>query len=131
MSDGTSPGGHTTSSSSGTSRLTRGGALLAGGAVFAIGGLGYWAFQAAGFEGFSAGIATQALLVAIVLVWTGSYLFRVVSGNMTYMQQRRRYRSSYDAATDEELQKRFDALSPDEQEKLLRELGQLQDSSEL
>jgi hypothetical protein len=47
------------------------------------------------------------------------------------MQQRRRYRSSYDAATDEELQKRFDALSPDEQEKLLRELGQLQDSSEL
>lgn len=131
MSDGTSPGGHTSSSSSGTSRLTRGGALLAGAAVFAIGGLGYWAFQAAGFEGFSAGIATQALLVAIVLVWTGSYLFRVVSGNMTYMQQRRRYRSSYDAATDEELQKRFDALSPDEQEKLLRELGQLQDSSEL
>lgn len=99
--------------------------------MFAIGGLGYWAFHAAGFEGFSAGIATQALLVAIVLVWTGSYLFRVVSGNMTYMQQRRRYRSSYDAATDEELQKRFDALSPDEQEKLLRELGQLQDSSEL
>ena len=35
------------------------------------------------------------------------------------------------AATDDELQKRFDALSPDEQEKLLRELGQLQDSSEL
>ena len=77
--------------------------------MFAIGGLGYWAFQAAGFEGFSAGIAAQALLVAIVLVWTGSYLFRVVSGNMTYMEQRRRYRSTYDAATDDELQKRFDA----------------------
>ena len=134
MSDGTSPGGQSSSSSNSTSstqRLTRGGALLAGAAVFAIGGLGYWAFQAAGFEGFSAGIAAQALLVAIVLVWTGSYLFRVVTGNMTYMQQRRRYRSTYDAATDDELQKRFDALSPDEQEKLLRELGQLQDSSEL
>lgn len=133
MSDGTSPGGHSssTSSASSTQRLTRGGALLAGAAVFAIGGLGYWAFQAAGFEGFSAGIAAQALLVGIVLVWTGSYLFRVVTGNMTYMQQRRRYRSTYDAATDDELQKRFDALSPDEQEKLLRELGQLQDSSEL
>jgi hypothetical protein len=49
---------------------------------------------------------------------------------MTYMEQRRRYRSAYDAATDEELQKRFDALSPEEQEKLLRDLGQLQDSSE-
>ena len=134
MSDGTSPGGHSsssTSSASSTQRLTRGGALLAGAAMFAIGGLGYWAFQAAGFEGFSTGIAAQALLVAIVLVWTGSYLFRVITGNMTYMQQRRRYRSTYDAATDDELQKRFDALSPDEQEKLLRELGQLQDSSEL
>ena len=131
MSDGTSPGRQSSSSSNSTQRLTRGGALLAGAAVFAIGGLGYWAFQAAGFEGFSAGIAAQALLVAIVLVWTGSYLFRVVSGNMTYMEQRRRYRSTYDAATDDELQKRFDALSPDEQEKLLRELGQLQDSSEL
>ena len=106
------------------SGITRGKALLAGLAIFGIGGLGYWGFQAAGFEGFSAGIAAQALLVLIVLVWTGSYLFRVVTGNMTYMEQRRRYRSGYDAATDEELQKRFDALSPEEQEKLLQELAQ-------
>ena len=40
------------------------------------------------------------------------------------MEQRRRYRSGYDAATDEELLKRFDALSPEEQAKLMRELGQ-------
>ncbi|UPM50091.1 DUF3007 family protein [Synechococcus sp. A10-1-5-1] len=106
------------------SGITRGKALLAGLAIFGIGGIGYWAFQAAGFEGFSAGIAAQALLVVIVLVWTGSYLFRVVSGNMTYMEQRRRYRSVYDAATDEELQKRFDALSPEEQERLMQELAQ-------
>jgi len=111
--------------------ITRGRALLAGLAIFAVGGLGYWGFAAAGLEGFSAGIAAQALLVAIVLVWTGSYLFRVVTGNMTYMEQRRRYRSGYEAATDDELQKRFDALPPEEQEKLLRELGQLEDTSEL
>jgi hypothetical protein len=48
---------------------------------------------------------------------------------MTYMEQRRRYRSAYEAATDDELQERFDALSPDEQEKLLRELGQLEETS--
>ena len=106
------------------SGITRGKALLAGLAIFGIGGIGYWGFQAAGFEGFSAGIAAQALLVVIVLVGTGSYLFRVVTGNMTYMEQRRRYRTGYDAATDEELQKRFDALSPEEQEKLMRELAQ-------
>lgn len=108
------------------SGITRGKALLAGLVIFALGGLGYWGFQAAGFEGFSAGIAAQGVLVAVVLVWTGSYLFRVVTGNMTYMEQRRRYRSAYEAATDEELQQRFDALSPEEQEKLLRELGEVE-----
>ncbi len=106
------------------SGITRGKALMVGLAMFAIGGVGYWGFQAAGFEGFSAGIASQLLLVAIVVVWTGSYLFRVVTGNMTYMEQRRRYRSAYDSATDEELQKRFEALSPEEQEQLLQELAQ-------
>ena len=106
------------------SGITRGKALLIGVGLFAVGGLGYWAFQAAGFEGFSAGIASQVLLVAIVVVWTGSYLFRVVTGNMTYMEQRRRYRSAYDSATDAELQKRFEALSPEQQEQLLQELDQ-------
>jgi hypothetical protein len=111
--------------------ITRGKAVALGLGVFAVGGLGYWGFQAAGFEGFSAGIAAQAVLVLIVLGWTGSYLFRVVTGNMTYMEQRRRYRSAYDAATEDELQKRFEALSPAEQEKLLRELGQLEDTADL
>jgi hypothetical protein len=113
-----------------TGGITRAKALLVGLVIFAVGGLGYWGFEAAGFEGFSAGIAAQALLVLIVLAWTGSYLFRVVTGNMTYMEQRRRYRSGYESATDDELQKRFEALPPDEQEKLLRELGQLEDNSE-
>ena len=112
----------------GGSGITRAKALILGVGIFTVGGLGYWAFAAAGLEGFSAGIAAQAVLVLIVLGWTGSYLFRVVTGNMTYMQQRRRYRDAYDSATDEELQKRFEALPPAEQEKLLRELGQLEDS---
>jgi hypothetical protein len=110
--------------------FTRGKALLVGLAIFSLGAIGYGAFQAAGLEGFSAGIAAQAVLVAVILIWTGSYLFRVITGNMTYMEQRRRYRSSYDAATDEELQQRFAALPADEQEALLRELGQLEPNSD-
>lgn len=105
--------------------MTRGQSLLIGLGVFALGGLGYGLFLASGLEGFSAGIAAEALLVVVVLGWTGSYLFRVVTGRMTYMEQRRRYRDAYDAATDAELQKRFEALSPEEQEALLREVGQL------
>jgi hypothetical protein len=47
------------------------------------------------------------------------------------MEQRRRYRAAFDARTTEELQKEFDALSPAEQEKLLREIGQLKDDAEM
>ena len=45
---------------------------------------------------------------------------------MTYMEQRRQYRAGYDAFTDDVLQARFDALSPEEQQKLLAEVGQIQ-----
>ena len=88
-----------------------------------LGGLGQVGLQAAGFEGFSAGIAAEALLVVIVVVWTSSYLFRVVTGQMTYMDQRRRYREVYDKQEAEVLQARFDALPEEEQQALLRKIG--------
>ena len=106
-----------------TSELTRRNVLLIGLAVLILGGAGQLGFKAAGFEGFSAGIAAQALLVLIVVVWTSSYLFRVVTGQMTYMDQRRRYREVYDKQEAEALQARFDALSDEEKEALLQKIG--------
>ena len=103
--------------------MTRGKVLLIGLAVLLLGGVGYVGFDAAGLEGFSAGIAAQALLVLIVVIWTSSYLFRVVTGQMTYMQQRRRYREVYDEQEIQDLDARFEALSPDEQQALLRKIG--------
>jgi len=103
--------------------LTRGKVLLIGLAVLLIGGIGQVGFQAAGFEGFSAGIAAQTLLVLIVVIWTGSYLFRVVTGKMTYMEQRRRYRGVYDEIAADDIQARFDALPEEEQQALLRRIG--------
>jgi len=103
--------------------LSRLNVLLVGLLVLVLGGVGYGVFNAAGFEGASAGIAAEAVLVVIVVLWTGSYLFRVVTGNMTYMEQRRRYREEYDQITDAQLQERFDALSPDEQQALLEQLS--------
>ena len=105
--------------------MTRGQAILLGLLVFGLGAGGYWGFQASGMDGFSPGIAASALLMVIVIGWTASYLFRVVTGKMTYMEQRRQYRSVFDAIADEALQARFDSLSPAEQEQLLREVGQL------
>ena len=103
--------------------MTRLKVLILGLLVLVLGGVGYEAFAAAGFEGASAGIAAEAVLIVIVVVWTGSYLFRVVTGKMTYMEQRRRYREGYDQLTDEELQERFASLSPEDQQALLAEIS--------
>ena len=103
--------------------MTRGKVLLIGLAVLLLGGVGYVGFDAAGLEGFSAGIAAQAVLVMIVVIWTSSYLFRVVTGQMTYMEQRRRYREVYDEQETQDLEARFKAMSPDEQQALLRKIG--------
>ena len=103
--------------------MTRGKVLLIGLAVLLLGGVGYVGFDAAGLEGFSAGIAAQAVLVMIVVIWTSSYLFRVVTGQMTYMEQRRRYREVYDEQETQDLEARFEAMSPDEQQALLRKSG--------
>ena len=108
-----------------TGGITRGQAILLGLGVLGLGAGGYGIFEASGYEGFSAGIAASAVLTLVVIVWTGSYLFRAITGNMTYMKQRRDYRTAYDALTAEQLQAKFEALSPEEQERLLRETGQL------
>ena len=111
--------------------MTKGQAVLLGLTVFVVGGIGYWGFQATGIQEFSAGIATSFILMLVVIGWTSSYLLRVVGGKMTYMEQRRRYRDLYDAATNEQLQQRFDALSPEEQSKLMREVENIAPDADL
>lgn len=108
--------------------MTRGQALLLGLAVLGLGAAGYGLFQAGGLGDFSAGIATSVVLLVVVVAWVSTYLVRVVTGQMTFSEQRRRYRAVYDAITDKELQARFDALPPEEQERLLAELTASPDS---
>ena len=103
--------------------ISRGQALLVGLVVLGLGAGGYAIFQSQGLGGFSAGIAASSLLMLLVLGWTASYLLRVFGGRMTYMEQRRSYRAAYDAFTDEQLQARFASLSPEEQQRLLAEVG--------
>jgi hypothetical protein len=102
--------------------VTRGQVLLLGFALLGLGAAGYGLLRTSGLEGFSPGIAVSALLLLLVLGWTGTYLTRVVTGRMTFSEQRRIYRKSYDALTTAELQARFDALPAEEQARLLAEL---------
>jgi membrane protein implicated in regulation of membrane protease activity len=86
-------------------------------AVFLGGGLIYLVLQVTGLDGISAGIWTQLLLVVGLLVWASTYLFRVMTKNMTYNQQLEDYKEAV-------LQKRLEAMSPEELAKLQAEIEQ-------
>tara|TARA_B100001996_G_scaffold59272_1_gene42154 strand:+ start:264 stop:590 length:327 start_codon:yes stop_codon:yes gene_type:complete len=100
--------------------LTRAKVFQIGLLVFLLGGLGYEVFQLFGFESISAGIAAQSILILLVFAWTASYLFRVFSGNMTFMEQRKRYREAYEKLTDEKIREKFDSMTDKEKYELLK-----------
>ncbi|MEO1147922.1 MAG: DUF3007 family protein [Cyanobacteria bacterium J06638_22] len=92
-------------------------ALGIGFGVFVAGGLVYLLFQFVGVDTINAGIWTQLLLVVALVGWTATYLFRVVTHNMTYHQQLQDYEDAV-------LQKRLDEMSPEELAQLQAELEQ-------
>ena len=100
--------------------MTRSNVFQIGLIIFVLGGFGYEIFQLFGFESISAGIATQAILILIIFAWTASYLFRVFTGNMTFMEQRKRYREAYEKLTDEQIMKKLDAMTEEEKIQLLK-----------
>ncbi|MCY3538095.1 MAG: DUF3007 family protein [Cyanobacteria bacterium MAG IRC3_bin_20] len=99
--------------------MTKGHVLLLGLVLLGLGGMLPRVLQWAGFGEPNAGLASSALLVLVVILWVASYGWRVVCGDMTFMQMRKNYRQRYDQATDEELLRHFEALSETEQQELL------------
>ncbi len=102
--------------------MTRSRVFQIGLLVLLLGGAGYFCFRLFGFDEVSSGIAAEAILVLIVLGWTGSYFFRVVTGKMTFIEQRKRYRKAYDQITNKKLEEKFDSLSEEERISLIKEL---------
>ena len=90
-------------------------ALGIGLAIFVGGGVIYIVLNTTGMSGISAGIWTQTLLVAGIVGWSLTYLFRVVTKNMTYNQQLKDYEEAV-------LQKRLEEMSPEELAKLQEEI---------
>ena len=89
--------------------------------------IGFFSYKFAPFFGLSQ-ISTSSIfnsiLITIVLVWVSTYLLRVINGNMTFMEQRKRYRQEYEKKFTEKLESKFELLSNDEQKKLLEELDE-------
>lgn len=85
--------------------------------VFAAGGIIYIILQLVGLDSQNAGIWSQALLVLGLLGWVLSYLFRVVTKNMTIHQQTKEYEDAV-------LQKRLEEMTPEEIAQLQAEVEQ-------
>jgi hypothetical protein len=69
----------------------------------------------------NAGIWSQLFLVAGLIGWLVTYLFRALTQNMTYSQQLQEYKEAV-------LQKRLDELTPEELAKLQAEIEQEKDN---
>ena len=75
-----------------------------------------------GIDNFTSITISNFILIVIVITWVSSYIFRVVNGKMTFMEQRKRYRKVYEKIVNDKLEIKFNSLSKKEQEKLMEDL---------
>ncbi|MGF1491170.1 MAG: DUF3007 family protein [Microcoleaceae cyanobacterium] len=85
--------------------------------IFAAGGVFYLLFKALGLEATQAGIWSQVGLVAVVIGWLFTYVFRAVTRTMTYNQQLQDYEDAV-------LQKRLEAMTPEQLAQLQADIEQ-------
>ena len=74
-----------------------------------------------GIDNFTATTLSSCVLILIVITWV-TYVFRVVNGKMTFMEQRKRYRKEYEKIVNDKLETKFNLLPKEEQEKLMEDL---------
>ena len=75
-----------------------------------------------GIDNLTASTISSSILILIVISWVSSYVYRVVNGKMTFMEQRKRYRKEYEKIVNDKLETKFNSLSKEEQERLMEDL---------
>ena len=102
--------------------MTKGKVVQIGFLISLIGILSYKLSPQFGIDNFTAVTISNFILIAIVIIWVSSYVFRVLNGKMTFMEQRKRYRKEYEKIVNDKLEIKFNELSEKEQEKLMEYL---------
>ena len=102
--------------------MTKGKVVQIGLLISLLGLLSYKLSPQLGIDNFTAGKISNFILIVIVITWVLSYVFRVVNGKMTFMEQRKRYRKEYEKIVNDKLEIKFNSLSKEEQEKLMKDL---------
>ena len=102
--------------------MTKGKVVQIGLLISLLGLLSYKLAPKFGIDNFTASTISNFILIVIVIAWVSSYVFRVVNGKMTFMEQRKRYRKEYEKIVNDKLESKFNLLSKEEQKKLLEDL---------
>ena len=102
--------------------MTKGKVIQIGIFVSLIGLISYKFAPQIGIDNFTASTLSSCILILIIVTWVTSYVYRVVNGEMTFMEQRKRYRKEYEIVVSDKLETKFNALSKEEQQKLMEDL---------
>ena len=102
--------------------LTKGKVIQIGLLISIIGFLLYEIFPLSDVNELTKGSISSAILFSIIFFWVMSYILRVINGKMTFMEQRKRYRKKYDKIMDEKLKNKFDSMTVEEQNILLKDI---------
>ena len=102
--------------------MTKGKVIQLGIFVSLIGLISYKFAPQICIDNFTASTISSCILILIVVTWVTSYVYRVVNGKMTFMEQRKRYRKEYEKVVNDKLETKFNALSKKEQQKLMEDL---------
>ena len=102
--------------------MTKGKVIQIGLFISFLGLISYKLLPQIGIDNFSANTISSCILIMIVIGWGTSYVFRVVNGKMTFMEQRKRYRKEYEKVVNDKLETKFNSLSKEEQQKLMEDL---------
>ncbi len=102
--------------------MTKGKVLQIGLLFSLLGLLSYKLAPQFGIDNFTTSTISNFILIVIVITWVSSYVLRVISGKMTFMEQRKRYRKEYEKIVNDKLEIKFNSLSKEEQDKLMKDL---------
>ena len=102
--------------------MTKGKVIQLGLFISILGLLSYKLAPQFGFDNFAASSISNLILILIVITWVSSYVYRVINGKMTFMEQRKRYRKEYEKVVNDKLETKFNSLSEKEQKKLMEDL---------
>ena len=102
--------------------MTKGKVIQIGLLISLIGLISYKFAPQIGIDNLTATTLSSCILILIVITWVTSYFYRVVNGKMTFMEQRKRYRKEYEKVVNDKLETKFNALSKEEQQKLMEDL---------